>query len=131
MTALDASLGVSYAGRDANHALGFRQLGLSSFGLGILAGELAATLMTGHYFVRHELTEKGLKMRWATLGPIALGTGSALLFFVGAGFGWWSTGWIWLVALMGVAMASAWGWKALGLDMRARLTDLMTRPIRR
>ena len=112
-------------------ALGFRQLGLGSFGLGILAGELAATLMTGHYFVRHELTEKGLKMRWATLGPIALGTGSALLFFVGAGFGWWSTGWIWLIALTGVAMASAWGWKALGLDMRARLTDLMTRLIRR
>jgi O-antigen/teichoic acid export membrane protein len=112
-------------------ALWFRQLGLGSFGLGILAGELAATLMTGHYFVRHELTEKGLKMRWATLRPVALGTGSALLFFIGAGFGWWSTGWIWLIALTGVAVASAMGWNALDLDMRARLMDLMTRLIRR
>lgn len=112
-------------------ALGFRQLGLGSFGLGILAGELAATLMTGHYFVRHELIEKGLKMRWATLGPVLLGIGSALLFFVGAGFGWWSTGWIWLAALAGVAVASVWGWQELDSDIQTRLTDLMTGVIRR
>jgi hypothetical protein len=93
--------------------------------------ELAATLMTGRYFVRHELAEKGIKMRWAALGPVVLGTGLALLFFVGAGFGWWSTGWNWLLALTGVAVASAWGWKALDLDMRARLMDLPTRLIRR
>jgi O-antigen/teichoic acid export membrane protein len=112
-------------------AIGFRQLGLSSFGLGILAGELAATLMTGSYFVKHELNEKGLRISSAAFGPVTLGTGSALLFFVGAGFGWWSTGWSWLLALTGVAVASIWGWRTLDFAMRARLADSTTRLFRR
>lgn len=112
-------------------ALGFRSLGLGSFGLGVLAGELVATLMTGHYFVRHELTEKGLKLRWATLGPVALSTGSALLFFTGAAVSWWSSGVSWLLALVGVGAAAVWGWKMLDVGMRGRLTALPGQLIRR
>ena len=112
-------------------ALGFRQLGLSSFGLGILAGELVAIVITGHSFVRHELTERGVKFRSAALGPVMLGTGSALLFFVGAGFGWWSSEWSWWLALAGVGAASVWGWNLLDLNIRARLTHLTRRLLRK
>lgn len=112
-------------------AFGFSKFGLSSFGLGILTGEVVATVMIGHNFVRHELIEKGVRFRSATIGPVTLGAGSALLYFIGSGFGWWSTGGAWLLALAGVATASVWGWKALDLDMRTRLTELTRRPIRR
>jgi hypothetical protein len=108
-------------------ALGFRVLGLTSFGLGILAGELAATVMTGRYFVKHELAEKGSPLSAAAFGPVTLSTGSALLFFVGSGFGWWSGEWSWLAALTGVAAASVWGWKTLDPESRTRLTRLAMR----
>jgi O-antigen/teichoic acid export membrane protein len=108
-------------------ALGFRFLGLSSFGLGILAGEIAATLMTGRYFVKHELAEKGLPCSAGAFGPVILSAGSTLLFFVGCGLGWWSGGWNWLAALTGVAVASVWGWKTLNQESRTRLTRLAMR----
>jgi O-antigen/teichoic acid export membrane protein len=103
-------------------ALGFRILGLSSFGLGILSGEVLATLMTGRYFVKHELAEKGLHLSASAYGPVTLGTGSASLFLVGSGFGWWASVWVWLGAVTGVVAASIWGWKTLERDLRARLT---------
>jgi O-antigen/teichoic acid export membrane protein len=108
-------------------AWGFRFLGLSSFGLGILAGELTATLMTARYFVKHELAGKGVPLSSQSFGPVTLSTGSALLFFVGSGLGWWSSRWSWLAALTGVAVASIWGWKTLGRESRTRLKSLAAR----
>ena len=102
-------------------ALGYRFLGLSSFGLGILAGELIATLMTGRHFLKHELCDRGFQFSATTCAPVALGTGSAVLYLVGSGFGWWSGGLSWLLALTGVAAASILGWKALERDLRGRL----------
>ncbi len=105
-------------------ALGFARLGLTSFGFGILTGELLATLMTARYFVRHELVEKGSHLPLPAVMPAILSTGSALLFFVGTGCGWWSFGWSWWAALCGVALGTAWGWKMLEPGLRARFTDL-------
>jgi O-antigen/teichoic acid export membrane protein len=107
-------------------AAGFRYLGLTSFGLGILSGELVATLLTGRYFVRHELAGKGAHLPAAALAPAVLGTGSALVFFIGAGFEWWSFGWSWLLALCGVAVGTAWGWRTLESSVRDRFTNLAT-----
>jgi O-antigen/teichoic acid export membrane protein len=123
---LDASIARAVLGLGVG-ALGFPLLGLSSFGLGILAGELAATLMTGRYFVKHELAEKGLPLSASAIGPVILSTGSALLFFVGSALGWWSGGWSWLAALTGVAAASIWGWKTLNHESRTRLASLAMR----
>jgi hypothetical protein len=108
-------------------ALGFRLLGVSSFGVGILAGELAATLMTARYFVKHELAGNGLRLPAAAFGPVTLSTGSALLFFVGSALGWWSGGWSWLTALTAVTAASIWGWRTLDPESRTRLASLATR----
>lgn len=108
-------------------ALGFRVLGLSSFGVGILAGELAATLMTGRYFVKHELAEKGLQLSAAAFGPVTLSTSSTLVYFVGSGLGWWSGGWSWLCALTVVATSAIWGWRTLDRESRTRLTSLAMR----
>jgi O-antigen/teichoic acid export membrane protein len=105
-------------------AAGYRYFGLSSFGLGILAGELVATLITMRYFVTHKLSDKGFQLSAWGLGPIMLGSGSALLFFLGSGFGWWSGEWIWLAALASVASASIWGWRILELPLRSRLSAL-------
>jgi O-antigen/teichoic acid export membrane protein len=102
-------------------ALGYSRYGLSGFGLGILLGEIVATLATARYFLRHEVTEKGLRIRGSDLGPVSLSTGSALLFFVGAGFGWWSVGWFWLLTACAIAAASIWGWRSLDAELRNRL----------
>jgi O-antigen/teichoic acid export membrane protein len=105
-------------------ALGFRQYGMTSFGLGILAGEIVATLMTGRYFMKHEITAKGLQIPASALGPVSLSTSSVLLFFIGAGFGWWSVGWVWLLAMIGVAAASVWGWKISESEVQSRLKSM-------
>ena len=105
-------------------ALGYRFLGISSFGAGILAGELVATVLMGRYFVKHELVGKGLQLPTTEFGPVILSTGSALVFFVGAGFGLWSGVWSWMLALVGVATGSIWGWNTLELELRVRLTDM-------
>jgi O-antigen/teichoic acid export membrane protein len=105
-------------------ALGFRRYGLTGFGLGILAGEIIATLMTARYFVKHEVTSKGWRMPVSAFVPVSLSTGSALLFFIGAGFGWWSVGWVWLLAIVGIASASVWGWYTLETELQNRLRGI-------
>jgi O-antigen/teichoic acid export membrane protein len=105
-------------------ALGFRLMGISSFGLGILIGELAVTGMTVHHFVKYELSGKGLDLSASLFAPAFLSTGSVLLFFVGAGFGWWSSQWALLFVVAVVASAAVCGWKALDGTLRSRLTGL-------
>ena len=112
-------------------ALGFGRLGLTSFGLGILVAELAALLINGRYFLKHELAENDPDVRAAAFGPVTLSTGSASLFFVGAAFGWWSSQWSWLLGLSGVAVGAVWGWKTLEPELQARFTNLVARPYRR
>jgi O-antigen/teichoic acid export membrane protein len=106
-------------------ALGFTRYGLTSFGLGILAGEIVATLMTTRYFVKHEVNAKGSQITPSDVGPVSLGTGSVLLFFIGAGLGWWSVGSVWLLAVIGVVAASVWGWKNLESDLQSRLKGMV------
>jgi O-antigen/teichoic acid export membrane protein len=105
-------------------ALGFRIMGVTSFGLGILAGELVATLVTARYFIKHELTDKGLRLSVAAFAPVLLSTGSALLFFVGAGFSWWSGRWAWLFTIVTVCAGFTWGWTVLDRAIRSRLYRL-------
>ena len=104
--------------------LGFRALGIASFGAGILSGEIAATLATAHYFVKHEVSAKGSRMSARDFGPVGAGTGAALVFFSGAGFGWWSVGWVWWMAVAGVCAAFVWGWKSLNTDLQFRLRSM-------
>ena len=111
--------------------LGFSHMGLASFGLGAVAAELAVMLITGRYFAKHELARRGVHLPWTTLAPTLTGTGSAVLFFLGSGFGWWSGTWIWLLALVGVAIGSISGWRALDSSLRRRLRELPARLLRR
>jgi O-antigen/teichoic acid export membrane protein len=128
------SLGIVLAGSLARAALGigvglagFHRMGLASFGLGALLAEAAATLMTGKYFVKHELSAYGVCMPLRAVGPAAVGTAAAVLFFLGSGFGWWSGIWIWLLALVGVMLGSIWGWKELDAALQQRLLELWGR----
>jgi O-antigen/teichoic acid export membrane protein len=105
-------------------AVGYGRYGLTSFGLGILAGEIVATLMTARYFVKHEVTAKGSQIALHEFGPVSLSTGSVVLFFIGAGFGWWSVGEVWLFAIISVAAASIWGWKILETELQTRLKGM-------
>jgi hypothetical protein len=86
---------------------------------------LAATLLTARYFIQRELTDKGLRLSAAAFAPVLLSTGSALLFFVGAGFGWWVSRWVWLCSVATVAAAFAWGWMVLDGAVRSRLYRLV------
>jgi O-antigen/teichoic acid export membrane protein len=111
-------------------ALGYTHFGLASFGLGILGGEMVAMLMTARHFVRHEVIGKGAQMPSASFAPAALSLGSTLVFFVGAGFNWWSGIRPWVFALIGVAFATVWGWKGLSQEIRTRLYDSVSRAVR-
>jgi O-antigen/teichoic acid export membrane protein len=112
-------------------ALGFNRYGLASFGAGILAGEIVATLMTARYFVKHEVTAKSSRISLSDVGPIVLSTGSALLFFTGAAFGMWSIGWVWPCAIGVVACASIWGWTSLEADLQLRVKGMVFRALPR
>jgi hypothetical protein len=100
---------------------GFRQYGLTAFGWGILLAEIIATLMTVIHFVRYEFTAKGVQISAAYFGPVCLSTGTVLLYFVGAGLAWYSIGWVWLIAIAGVAAASGWGWTHMEPELQIRL----------
>lgn len=107
--------------------LTYEHLGLAGFGLGIFVGELAAVLMTGRFFVKYELLDKGVKMPVLAFSPAILGTGSVLLFLAGEGFGWFPVRWAWPIAMAGVVMASVWGWKRLDDDVRKRLVSILAK----
>src|SRR5277367_4661953 len=102
-------------------ALGFARYGLASFGIGVLTGEIAATMITAGYFVKYEVKGKGSRIPMSDFGPISLSTGSALLYFTGAAFGSWSVGYAWLLTILAVIAASAWGWCTLESDLQTRL----------
>jgi O-antigen/teichoic acid export membrane protein len=108
-------------------ALSFKAFGVASFGLGILLGELVATMLTTRHFIKHEVEAKGMQMAAADYGPVALSTGSVLLFLIGAGFGWWSSLWVWFAATAGVAAGFAWGWNNMNIELQDRLTNMIPR----
>lgn len=110
---------------------GFHRIGLASFGLGILVAEVLVALLSGRHFIRRELIARGVHPGLAEFGPVTLGTGSAALFFLGMGLGWWSGIVPWSLALAGVATASAWGWITLEPDIRNRILALPMRLLRR
>ncbi len=112
-------------------AAGFAQLGLTSFGIGIFAGELGAALLTGRYFFKTELAQHGTGRAEAAVGPVLLGTGSTLVFFTGSAFGWWSGMWPWAAAVAAAAFATQWGWSTLDSLLRRRFVDLATAALRR
>jgi O-antigen/teichoic acid export membrane protein len=102
-------------------ALCFGHYGLAGFGLGILGGEIVATLMTARYFLKHEVVGNKGRIDASDIGPITLGTGSVLVFFLGAGFGWWGIGGGWFLAMIGVGAASVWGWRTMDKETQNRL----------
>jgi O-antigen/teichoic acid export membrane protein len=108
-------------------AIGYRLWGLTSFGVGILFGELFATGLICQHFVKFELAANGIRMAALEFGPVTLGTGSALLFFVGTAFGWWSGATSWLLAMSGIVISWVWGWTTLNREMRVRLMRMATK----
>jgi O-antigen/teichoic acid export membrane protein len=128
------SLGIVFATSLARAALSlgggaifYSRYGLTGFGIGILAGEVVATLMTVRYFALHEITAKGAQLSAAGFGPAGLCTGSVLLYFVGAGLRWWAGGWIWMLTLVSAIGAAIWGWNTLDRELQSRLKRLPLR----
>ena len=107
-------------------ALTYGSLGLAGFGLGILMGEIFALLMTGGFFIKYELADKGLVMPTAVYAPTALGTISVMFFLANDGFGWLPTLWVWPVTLVGVICGAVGGWIRLDQDLRIRLMRMIT-----
>ncbi len=123
---LVASLARAVLGLGAG-ALLFWRFGLAGFGLGILAGEIVATLVTGRYFVKHEVAARGQTVSGADFAPVVLGTGAVLLYFIGAAFDWWSVGWAWMFAVAVVIGASLWGWHSSEPALQLRMKGMATR----
>jgi O-antigen/teichoic acid export membrane protein len=111
--------------------LAYGRHGLASFGLGILLGEIVATLLTAGYFLKHEIIARGSSISPADFLPVSLSTGSVIVFFAGAALDWWSVGLIWALALLAVLVATVWGWQGLQPDLRARLIGMSTSALRR
>jgi O-antigen/teichoic acid export membrane protein len=104
--------------------LGFDRFGLNSFGFGIFVGELVATVATGRFFFKHQISTKTSSAA-SGFGPVTLGTGAAAIFFLGGGFGAWPVGWIWLLSIIAVLVASVWGWQTLEPNLRHRLKAMV------
>lgn len=104
--------------------LGYRVWGLASFGIGILTGEILATLLCARHFIKYELKAAGLCLSWTAFGPVCLSTGSVLVYFVGSAFQWWAGGASFLISAGGVIVAAVWGWSLLESDLRARLAGM-------
>ncbi|MDX6611685.1 MAG: hypothetical protein QOD75_871 [Blastocatellia bacterium] len=103
----------------------FSYLGLAGFGAGILAGELFALLLTGHYFVARELSGQGIDFPLKSLTPIAISSCAVLTFLVTEAFGAQVARQIYPVALLGVAAAATWGWFTLERDVKSRLVRMV------
>ena len=108
-------------------AMGYEFWGLTSFGVGILAGELVATLLTARHFVKYELTRGGLRRSWNGFGPVILSTGSVVVFFFGSAFQWWAGNSSCFIAAGGVVAAAVWGWRVLEPGLRSRLSGMALR----
>lgn len=106
-------------------AVGYGQLGMAGFGLGILVGELIVLLMLGRFFIRHEFLDKGYNMSAQAFLPATLGTTSVLLFLISEGFGLASAMWTLPFSLSGAMLATFWGWRNLDQDIRVRLEGLV------
>lgn len=100
----------------------FSTLGLPAFGLGVLAGELAASGLTAKFFHRHAVHRQG-----GYGGPALVSAISVLLFLANAGFGWVFSPWLWPAALSGVVGATLWSWGELSQSLRHRLATLLFR----
>jgi len=105
-------------------AIAFPKLGVAGFGLGALIGEFLATLMTARHFTQKEAASNSTQTPLDDFGPIILGTGSAVLFFVGSALGLWQVGWLWVLTIAVVAVASVWGWRTLDSDLQHRLKGI-------
>ena len=99
----------------------FGYLGLAGFGVGILCGELLAQLVMGRYFLRSELLRAGVRPSLRSFAPITVSTMSVLLFLLSVGFDVSIARYLYPAALLGVAVASLWGWRGLESGVRNRL----------
>lgn len=103
----------------------FFHFGLAGFGMGILGGELLALLVMERYFVKRELSRQSISMPLRSLAPITVSTVSVLLYLMSEGFGFTLARFLYPVALLGVVIASLWGWRGLEQGVRTRLVRMI------
>ena len=106
-------------------AFGYGTIGLASFGVGLLAGEVAVLLMMGRLFARQEASVHGFRLSSGSILPAVLGTSSVLLFLLGEGFNLLSGAWVWIMTFAGAVAATVWGWTRLDPSVRVRLANLV------
>lgn len=102
----------------------FLYYGLSGFGMGILAGELAALIIMGHYFVKYALPRHGVSLPLRSLAPVSLSSTAVLLFLLCDGFGGAIAPQLYFIALVGVSAAALWGWEGLAPEVKSRLRHM-------
>ena len=107
-------------------AIGLRYHGLMGLGVAIVCGEIAAALMIARHFLKYEASVEGEPISAGEFGPVLLSTGSALLFFIGAGLGWRSYGLPWPAAIAGVVLAASWGWKKMEPELQVRVQAMLS-----
>lgn len=106
-------------------AIGYGALGLLSFGIGILVGEILIFLMMLRYVLVYELNASGAKLLARAMGPMTLSLLFSLGFLAVEG-GWNPDGTAhWLIALIGIAIAFRWGWTNLDAAVTDRMMGLV------
>lgn len=109
---------------------GYARFGISSFGIGMLVGELSVMVLSTYYFINRVLIAEDIRARLSDCGPITLNIFLIILFFIGTGFEFWSGPMPWLVAVFGVSISGLWGWRQMNRDLRARFLDSIFRLVK-
>ena len=103
----------------------YKFVGLAGFGIAILAGELAVLGLLGRQFLGSELGGLSASIRAQSVSAAMLSTLSALTFLIAEACGFRFVAEIYWLAVMGIFVAAAMGWKNLDTEVQARFTGLI------
>lgn len=103
----------------------YRFIGLSGFGLSILAGELMVLVVLGRRFLVSELKGLSATVSAPSVYSAMFSTLSTLTFLLAEAYGLRFSDEIYWLAIAGVLAAAAMGWKHLIPEVQTRLSGLI------
>lgn len=100
-------------------------IGVGGLGLGVWIGELAALGLLIYFFIKTARLHPETNLAWGALGPAFLSVASVQVYLGMAATGSAGASVVYPIAISGVLLGTAWGWRRLDGEIRSRLTRLV------